>query len=137
MNGHHPATATVDRQPAWPWFLAWFLVGACFAAAMASLPSIGLLILPVPILGAALLLRRGPGRASFGLFSGAGVLLLYTAYLNRGGAGTVCTATNGGQTCTDEYSPWPFAAVGLLFFFGGPFLLQLHRHVTGRRSGCP
>ena len=49
-----------------------------------------------------------------GLVSGTGPVLLYVAWLNRQGPGTVCTTTRGGGgQCLDEWSPWPWVAAGV------------------------
>jgi hypothetical protein len=52
---------------------------------------------------------------------------LYVAYLNRSGPGTICTSITGGQSCTDESSPWPWLAVGVGSLLGGaPWIVDLH-----------
>jgi hypothetical protein len=117
-------SAPGDTKPEWPWFLAWLLVGGAFALALCSLLSIGLFVLPVPVVASVLLLRRGATRACLGLLSGAGFPLLYVAYLNRGGPGDVCSPTNGGQVCTDELTPWPLLAAGLILLIGGAVLFR-------------
>ncbi|WP_329128994.1 hypothetical protein OG552_01945 [Streptomyces sp. NBC_01476] len=90
-------------------------------------------MLPVAVVGGLILWRTGPALAWPGLLSGAGVLPLYVAFLNRSGPGTVCTSTHGGQSCTDEYTPWPLLAAGLLLLLGG---VLLHRQLL-RRGGRP
>jgi hypothetical protein len=54
-----------------------------------------------------------------GLISGLGVPLLYVAYVNRAGPGSICTAVAGGQECNDEWSPWPWLAVGVILLVLG------------------
>jgi hypothetical protein len=44
---------------------------------------------------------------------------LLVAYLNRGGPGNVCTTTATSQSCTTEWSPWPWLAAGLLLVAAG------------------
>ena len=77
----------------WVWFTAWLLVGAGYALSFIGIASIGLFVLPLPV--------------------------LYVAYLNRAGPGTICTTVAGGQECHDEWSPWPWLAVGVILFVVG------------------
>jgi hypothetical protein len=59
--------------------------------------------------------RRGAGGGIAGVISGLGVPLLYVAFLNRHGPGTICTTShNGGQSCVDELNAWPWFAFGLV-----------------------
>jgi hypothetical protein len=72
----------------WALFWAWVVVGVGAAVGAVSLGP--LLLVPVAP-GAALMASRPTVRRSaFGLLSGAGVLLLYVAYLQRDGPGTTC-----------------------------------------------
>jgi hypothetical protein len=57
-------------------------------------------------------------------------MLLYIALLNRGGPGDVCTTTGTSSACTEEWSPWPFLAVGVALVVSGIVLTRLPR---GRR----
>ncbi|MFD0327143.1 TetR/AcrR family transcriptional regulator [Streptacidiphilus monticola] len=69
--------------------------------------------------------RRAPGplprtRHSFpGAVAGLGLPLLWVAAANAGGPGEACTPTDGGMTCTDQWSPWPWLAAGLLLTAAG------------------
>jgi hypothetical protein len=104
----------LSRLP-WMWFTAWLLVGAGYALSLIGVASIGLFVLPLPVLATVLLVRRRPAaRGLPGLISGLGVPLLYVAYVNRAGPGTICTAVTGGQECHGEWSPWPWLAVGVI-----------------------
>ncbi len=105
---------TLSRLP-WVWFTAWLLVGAGYAVSIVGIASIGLFVLPLPVLATVLLVRRQLATSGLpGLISGLGVPLLYVAYLNRAGPGTICTTVTGGQECNDEWSPWPWLAVGVI-----------------------
>jgi hypothetical protein len=108
-------------QVAWVRLLGWTLVGAALAIGILGALSIGIFLLPVAIaVGVLLLVRPEPGRGATGLLCGIGLPLLLVAYLNRDGPGTVCTATSGGgQSCTDEWAPWPWLAIGLLLITAG------------------
>jgi MYXO-CTERM domain-containing protein len=127
-----PATA---RPPAAPWyFLAWLAVGAGFCLSLATVLTIGVFVLPATIVALIVLLSRPGSRNSSaaGAISGLGLVPLYVAFLNRSGPGTVCSSTaGGGQECTDQWSPWPFLAIGLLLVAAGLGLfLALRRRVS-------
>lgn len=98
-----------------PWFIAWAAVGAGYAFGVLGALSIGVFVLAVTAVATVLLARRPQARVGLtGLVSGLGLPLLYVAFLNRAGPGTVCTKTaTGGQSCTDEWSPWPWLLIGV------------------------
>jgi hypothetical protein len=106
---------------AWARLLGWTLVGAALVVGILGALSIGIFVLPVAVaVGVLLLVRPEPGRGASGLLCGIGLPLLLVAYLNRDGPGTVCTATSGGgQSCTDEWAPWPWLAIGLVLIAAG------------------
>ncbi|MDQ0931447.1 xanthine/uracil/vitamin C permease (AzgA family) [Streptomyces turgidiscabies] len=130
--------AEVDRAgrgAGWGWFLAWLAVGVCVAAGLAAILSVGLVFLVLAAAAAGLLLRKGPRNAVVGALTGLALPLFYLAYLNRGGPGTVCRSSSGGQTCTDEYTPLPFLIGGVLVFFAGfVIFLMIERRGRGARS---
>jgi hypothetical protein len=115
-------------------FAAWTLVGAGTALALLTPMTIGPFVaLGVLVVVAALLRWRGrPNCSVAGLLSGAGLIPLYVAYLNRGGPGEVCSAIRDGQECADEWSPWPWLAVGVLLVTAGAGLFAVRR--TRRRA---
>lgn len=101
----------------WGWFCAWALVGTGFALGISV---IGIFTVPAALVATILLVRRRPIRGAFGALSGAGALLLYLAYLNRQGPGTVCSPFGlGGEHCTDYWNPLPFLIAGLMCVVGG------------------
>lgn len=104
----------------WP-FLAWAVVGAgaCFTV-LAAL-SIGVYVAPAVIIALIVLLRWERARtiAAFGMISGLGPVLLYVAYLNRGGPGNVCTTSGISQSCVTEMSPWPWLVAGIAALAAG------------------
>lgn len=116
--------AMKEDNPQWWSFFAWPVVGAALAVSVLGAMTIGLFVLPFATAGLIALLRWGGNRrSSLGLISGAGLPFLYIAFLNRGGPGMVCGAyKNGGQSCTDEYSPWPWLIIGLILVFTGVVL---------------
>jgi heme exporter protein D len=108
------------KSSSWPWFCAWFAVGALGSLALLAILTIGVYLLPLALLAAGLLAtRRGSSAGLPGLVSGLGVPLLYVAFLNRGGPGNVCTTTSTSQSCVDEYNPWMWLAAGMIFLLAG------------------
>jgi hypothetical protein len=113
----------------------WAAVGAGTTLAALTVLTIGVFVL-VPTAAVALVLaRRAGGRlAGPGLVLGAGLPLLYVGYLNRGGPGMVCTSTATGESCTQQMSPWPWVAAGLLLMGSGVAMSVLaHRSRRARR----
>jgi hypothetical protein len=126
-----------SRGPALPWLstLAWASVGALGAFGIAGLASIGVFLLAGAGLVAAVALATPALRPPCvpGFLVGLSTAPLYIAWLNRGGPGLVCTTTPDSMSCADQWSPWPFVAVGLLFAATGLVLLL----VTRRRVDQP
>jgi hypothetical protein len=109
-----PARPRTAAVPIWPFFL-WMLAGAGLALGLLGILTIGIFVLPVAAALAIALARwpRTRNRTAAGLLSGLGLVPLYVAYQNRGGSGTVCVSTATSQSCTQEWSPWPWAGAGL------------------------
>lgn len=128
-RGHRPGAIQL---------VPWAVVGAGAVAGVLTVLTIGFFVLLGTAGLAVLLARRADGRlAAPGILVGSGLLPLYVAYLNRGGPGMVCTTTGGGQTCTQEMSPWPWVAVGVCVAAAGAGLYQLVRRrlaVSGTRT---
>ncbi|MER5913854.1 hypothetical protein ABT124_26075 [Streptomyces sp. NPDC001982] len=122
------------RTSMWPWFCAWFLVGALASLGLLTVLTVGVFLLPATLVAAVFLATRRGSRAGLaGLVSGLGMPLLYVAFLNRGGPGSVCTTTASGQSCVDEYSPWGWLGAGAVFLLAGIVLgLVLRRRTTLR-----
>ncbi|MFC5907221.1 hypothetical protein [Streptacidiphilus monticola] len=111
----------MTRKPPWflPW-LAWYAVGAAALLSLLAILSFGLFLAPVVLVAAVLLARSPRTRHSFpGAVAGLGLPLLWVAAANAGGPGEACTPTDGGMTCTDQWSPWPWLAAGLLLTAAG------------------
>jgi len=95
------APATGQGLASWAWFGAWLADGASYVVAVLGALSIGLFVLVVAIaLTVVLATCRGSSVGSPGVISGAGLPLLYVAYLNRGGPGNVCSTFANGASCT-------------------------------------
>jgi di/tricarboxylate transporter len=95
--------------------------------------TIGRFVLVAVIVALAVLLRRSGGfdAGVTGLLSGAGLLMVYIAYLNRDGPGEVCRINPTGQECTSEWSPWPWLVLGIVLVAAG---VLLFRRFGGRRG---
>ena len=99
------------------WLWAWALVGCAAALGFVSL---GLLVLgPVALIGWLMASRPTIRRSAFGLLTGAGVLLLYVAWLQRAGPGTTCWKTARASGCDHHLNPLPWLLVGITLFVGG------------------
>ncbi|MFJ4783609.1 hypothetical protein [Streptomyces sp. NPDC088794] len=110
------------------------MVGGCLAFGLAALLTVGIAFIAVAAVAAVFLLRTGPREAIVGGLAGLALPAFYLAYLNREGPGNVCHTTVDGSTCTDEYAPVPFLAVGTTLFVAGFLIfLMLERR---RRGTC-
>jgi hypothetical protein len=90
------------------------LVGGLYAFSMLGMMTIGLFVLPIPIVVTILLLRRhAGGRSALGLVAGIALPLFYVSLLNHDGPGMICSPIEGGTACTEEMSPWPWFAAGV------------------------
>jgi len=80
--------------------------------------------------------RSPPAPLAFLALSGAGALPLVVAWLNRDGPGDVCTAWSGGQCAagTEEWSPWPWFAAGVVLVVAG---VALSAAATRHRAPRP
>lgn len=118
----------------WLWFVGWFLVGGGFMLGMLTPLTIGVFVISAAVIAAIALARMHRPRGELlGLISGLGVPLLYVGYLNRGGPGEVCTtARDGSQSCTEQWSPWPWVTVGALLVLAGVVLFARHRATSPR-----
>ena len=109
----------------WFWFSVWVLLGV--AATLGAI-SLGPLVF-VPAAAGALFLAYRPGirRSAFGLLSGAGLLLLYVAWVQRDGPGTTCWHTATASGCDQHLNPLPWLIAGAALFVTG-VLAQARRH---------
>lgn len=113
----------------------WLVGGAALGFGFASLPSIGMLVLPVGviILVAAGIVTRGQGWPL--MLAGTALPLLWVAWLQRRGPGWVTyeTDTGGGGSELLDPVPWLLTGLGLLLL-AGVFLLLTGWLETRRRS---
>jgi hypothetical protein len=106
-----------DHLAGCAWFWAWVVVGVGAALGAVSLGP--LLLVPVGLVAVLMASRPTVRRSAFGLLSGAGVLLLYVAYVQRDGPGTTCWQTATGAGCDEHLNPLPWLVIGALFLIGG------------------
>jgi hypothetical protein len=107
-------------------------VGAWFCLGFLAILRIGIFVMPVAAIAAVMLAtRRGSASGLASLLSGLALPFLWVAYLNRSGPGTISTAIPNGTQCTDEWSPWPWLAVGLLLVAGS--VSPMFRLTSSRR----
>jgi hypothetical protein len=111
----------MDRHgDSWTAYWLWCLAGAGLCLGVLSILTIGPFVLLVTLgLCGWLLWRLDFGWGMLGLLSGAAVPVLYVAWLNRDGPGTVCTSTATETSCGDEWSPWPFVALAVVLAGAG------------------
>lgn len=99
------------------WFWAWALLGC---AAALSFVSLGVLVLaPAAVVGTLMASRRAARRSAFGLLSGAGILLVYVAWVQRAGPGTTCWHTASASGCDQHLNPLPWLLAGVALFAAG------------------
>jgi hypothetical protein len=99
------------------WFWTWALLGCATALGLVSL---GVIVLaPLALLGIVIASRPGARRSAFGLSSGAGVLLVCVAWVQRAGPGTTCWHTATASGCDQHLNPLPWLIAGLAFFVAG------------------
>jgi hypothetical protein len=110
----HPSHIQLEG---WGWFLVWALLGA--AAALGSVSAGSLLLVPVVALGVFLWTRPRIRHSGFGLLTGAGVLLLYVAWVQRDGPGTTCWHTATASGCDQHLNPLPWLLVGAALVVAG------------------
>jgi uncharacterized membrane protein len=126
MSADAPPVRPVDRRPSYGTFVAWLAVGAGACLALLTALTIGPLVLVAVVVATVLLVRR-PGSvdaAMTGLMCGVGALLLCVAFLNRHGPGDYCETSATEQTCSTQWSPWPWLVVGVLLVAGGVLLFR-------------
>lgn len=97
-------------------FWAWAAVGAL---AVLSLDLGPLTALPALVLGV-LMARAGDShRSGAGVVTGAGIPLLWVAYVQRQGPGTTCWHTASGAGCDQHLNPLPWLIIGIVLVLVG------------------
>lgn len=119
----------------WGWFCAWAVIGGLSVLGLISFVVwFALAVIPLTAIGVFMAMRPSSRDSAFGLLTGAGLLLLYVAYVQRDGPGTTCwhTATAGG--CEEHLDPVPWLVVGIVFVVAGVVLNAMFARAA-RRSG--
>ena len=109
-----PASAPDHGGSATPvlWFAAWVLTGTAGALGFVSLGPI--LLGPAVLLGGVLWSRPTTRRWRAGLPTGAGLVFLYIAYLQRHGPGTACWHTATASGCDQNLNPIPWLIIAVV-----------------------
>ncbi len=101
----------------WPEFVVWVVLGLVFCLSFLVFPTAGLVLI---LIAAVLAVRRPTLRRSwFGALVGIGVILLYVAYVQRHGPGTVCWQRGTEAGCDEYLNPWPWLVAGAAFVAAG------------------
>jgi hypothetical protein len=104
-------------------FWGWVGIGAL---AMLSLDVGPFAAGPALLLGGALGLSEVGRRSSFGVLTGAGLPLLFVAYVQRDGPGTTCYRTLTSAGCDQHLNPLPWLITGSILVLAG--LIGQRRH---------
>ncbi len=67
-------------------------------------------------------------RSAYMAVGGASVAPFALACFNRSGSGTVCTTDGDVTACTEQWSPWPFLVVAVVFMGVGVALTTRSRN---------
>jgi hypothetical protein len=110
------------------WFAAWVIVGCALALGAVSFALGPLVLIPAAVI--AVLMIRSPTarRSAYGALVGAGLLLLFVAYVNREGPGTTCRENATMISCGEHLNPLPWLLLGLAFVAGGFVAYRLRRN---------
>lgn len=125
-----PAPVPAPAAPPPWWALAvWGLVGALIGVGLMALLTVGPFLLAAAAVLALVAVAFRPLRSRAGGLAIAGLAAgpLVVAWLNRDGPGTVCVTTATSVSCTDEWSPWPFVAVGAVLVAVGVAAYRMRR----------
>jgi hypothetical protein len=115
-----PDHADTDRLIRCLWFWVWAIDGAL---AVLSLDIGPLAAGPALLLAALLALPQGPRASTSGVLTGAGLPLLFVAYVQRTGPGTNCYRTATSAGCDQHLNPVPWLVIGAVLVLAG---LVLH-----------
>jgi hypothetical protein len=78
-----------------------------------------LALAPVAVVVWLLASRPAIRHAAFGLVTGAGLSLLYVAWLQRAGPGVTCWHSATASGCDEHLNPLPWLVAGLALFVTG------------------
>ncbi len=114
------ANPTETAYRAWPMFFGWLTVSFLWMVGIASILSIGVLILVLAGLGTWYMLRQPRYQLGLaGLISLGSAPFFLKARMNGPAQGTVLRSNGGGGVIGGHYSnPWPWVAVGVAVIIG-------------------
>lgn len=112
----------------------WLLGGILVGFGVASLPSIGLFLLPAGVLMLTLTGVLGRGRGWPFIFPGIALPLLWVAWLHRGGPGERCWETSSAMGCDGLLDPRPWLIAGLILLLVFAIALRLSGARRSRRE---
>ena len=104
-------TAKRATPVTWGGFFIWVMIGAGAAIGFLSLGTLAIVavVLVVGIASSRPALRR----SWFGVLAGIGATLLFIAFMQRHGPGTVCWQTATASGCDEYLNPLPWLVMGL------------------------
>ena len=104
-------------QPTWAGFVVLALIGAAFVVGFLTLSI--LFVVPFAVGVVVMVVRPNIVKSSSGLIAGAGLVLIFVAYVQRRGPGTVCWQTATASGCDEYLNPWPWLVIGLMLVCAG------------------
>jgi hypothetical protein len=119
------------RRP-WSMFLGWLLVAALWMTGIASILSIGILILTLAGIATWFLARRPKSLQGIVALISLGALPFFIrARMSPQNQGVIMVGGPAGITGGSETNPWPWVAIGMLFFIAS---LAVFLVMTRRRA---
>lgn len=113
---------------AWWQFVAWTACGAGLGLVFAGAFTFGIAGFAVAAVFAALAVGMGGlNHSALGMITGVGAWALVIGVLNSDGPGTVCRGSSSDQTCTEQWSPWPFWLAGAIMILLPPIVFAMAR----------
>jgi hypothetical protein len=109
------------------WFAAWVVVGGALALGAISFALGPLVFIPAAVIAVLMIRRPAARRSASGAPVGAGLLLLFVAYVNREGPGTTCWEHGSSMGCGEHLNPLPWLLLGVAFVVGGSVAYRLRR----------
>lgn len=115
----------------------WLLAGASVAFGFLAMLTIGLpfLLLGIALTGGGIAIPATRSLAVTAVLAGLAAPLLYIAWLNRDGPGTICTTTAHGGSCEEQWDPWPWVIAAGLLIVATVVLIVVTRLLTRTRRG--
>lgn len=109
--------STEEFQRPWSMFLGWLLVSVLWMAGIASILSVGVIILALAVVATWIMLRQPASHRGLPAFISVGSLPFFVrARMNGPAQGTVLRSDGSGGVTGGSYSsPWPWVAAGSLF----------------------